>query len=182
MPALATTTDLANYLQRSDVPAGTATLALDGASQLVRTYCGWQLDQVTETLHAFGAGTQVLSLPTLHLTAVAEVRLAGEVLVQATVDEGAPFAAAEYVWTVAGQLVRPASWDRFAAVEADVTHGYSPVPDDVRVVVLAVAARLVSNPDNLRQEVVGSVSRSWDSGMVGFAPTEVALLAPYRLP
>lgn len=47
------------------------------------------------------------------------------------------------------------------AVKLTYTHGYQEVPEDVLSIVLGCASRVLSNPDNLRQETVGSVSLTY---------------------
>ncbi|MFE0447339.1 hypothetical protein ACFW6C_07565 [Streptomyces fungicidicus] len=47
------------------------------------------------------------------------------------------------------------------AVKVTYTHGYADVPEDVLAIVLGCASRVLSNPDNLRQETVGSVSLTY---------------------
>ncbi|AVO22265.1 head-to-tail connector complex protein [Streptomyces phage Nesbitt] len=47
------------------------------------------------------------------------------------------------------------------AVKLTYTHGYTEVPADVLGIVLGAASRALSNPDNLRQETVGSISLTY---------------------
>jgi hypothetical protein len=175
---LATAEDLASYLQH-DLDTATADLALAAASALVRRNVDWPISRVTETLTRLGNGSCVLTLPTLVLVEVTAIRLAGGTLTPATVDAVGALDARDYVWTSQGQVVRLAGWPRLAPVEVDCTHGYDPVPDDVRLVVMAVAGRLISNPERLRSETVGALSRAFDFR----APTELeaGLLDGYRL-
>lgn len=143
MAPLAAPTDLNTYLGQA-VPTAQATMAVDLASAVVRSYAGWRIDQAAETLRAGGTTGQELLLPTLRLLSVTSV----------TVD-GVAVAAMEYGFTEAGVLIRRAGWSA-SRIEVACTHGYSPVPDDVRAVVLSAAARAVTNPEGLRSVTMGT--------------------------
>lgn len=68
-----------------------------------------------------------------------------------------------------------------SVVEVTYTHGYSPIPDDIRAVTLALAARMSSNPLGVTQEGIGSYSVSYGGGGVAFDGDEVfASLSRYR--
>jgi hypothetical protein len=173
--ALATVDDLAAYLRQEGGAAAldtaAAELALASGSGVVRTFCRWQISAVTETLIADGDGSGVLSLPTLYLRDVTEVRTG-----QTTADP------AGYSWSAGGQLFvnSGGGWPiGFRNVEADVLHGYdsSETPDAVRLAVLAHAARQYANPLGLTSRSVGGVSEAW-----ALTELQVAQLSPYRLP
>jgi len=166
--ALATPGDLNSYLQR-ELDPGTAELLLGGASAIVRRYVGWPLSVTTETFARLGNGSVVLGLPTLALRAVTEVRVAGAVL-----------GTADYLWTPDGTLVRPGGWGRLTPVEVDAEHGLDPVPEDVRLVTLVLAAKLVANPDRVQWQAVGTISNTFPAGVL--TEMESALLDPYRAP
>jgi hypothetical protein len=170
---LASPETLASYLQRN-LDRSTATLALAGASELVRGYCRWNISNETTTVRVNGNGSGLLTLPTLKLISVS-VDVDGS-----TVDEAA------YQWSEGGQLRRvdgdiwPAG---FGNINALIEHGYTTVPDDVTLVTCAVAARYYSNPESLRSKQVGNVSRVYGTVVIAsdFTEIEVALLARYRL-
>ena len=167
MAPLITVGDLEAYLQRS-VPAPAANLAVAGASGAVRAHCGWGIAQeVGVRLTVTGQGSRVLGLPTLHLTAVDEVRIDGEVVDADT-----------YKWARRGQLYRDEPWPQWATVEADVDHGYDPIPDVVKIVALAMAARYVTNPELAKVAAVGSLSRTY----FDTTPLDARLLSEYTLP
>lgn len=173
MASLATVGELENHLQRPvDVPAQ-GQQALDLASGAVRAYCGWNLARETTTLQVDGDGSQVLSLPTLHLLAITDIRVNGETL-----------NAADYPrYSLKGQLYRAGGWTCYAVIEVDCIHGYDPVPDLLKLVVLDMAARQYSNPQQLVSATTGQVSRTWSTGN-GAAPMSALherLLDRYRL-
>lgn len=165
MSILATELELETHLQRA-IPADLAALALAGASGIARGYCGWEISRETTTFIVdTDRPTYFLTLPTLHLVSVAEVRING-------VIDDRPLTQV----TMRGQLAGP--WPAYAKVEVDATHGYTPTPDVVRLVVLTVAARIVNNPDDVKQASVSSVSRTYDTSL---SALELRLLDPYRL-
>ncbi|HLL68816.1 MAG TPA: hypothetical protein VK453_24345 [Micromonosporaceae bacterium] len=171
MDSLVAVADLTAYLQRPlDQPA--AELALAGASGIVREYCGWTISAEAATFVVDGSGTTLIGLPTLHLTAVTEVRI-----------DGLALEPAGYAWSENGLLQRRAGWPRrFRCVAVDCAHGYGQVPDVVRAVVLALAGRLHTNPDRLVSKTVGGISRTYATGSGDMSELELAMLAGLRLP
>lgn len=172
--------DLAAYLQR-DLDRSSAELAIDGAVGAAQTYCRWSLGAEATTFTLDGTGSTVLSLPTLRLVTVDAVRLDGVALESCPAGGGSTV---QYGWSAVGQLFRAAGWPkRPRCVEADVVHGYDPLPRSVRLVVLAVAGRLMNNFDGVTSKAVGAVSRGYDSGRPAeLSELEEHLLSGYRLP
>lgn len=177
--SLATPAELATFLQKATqdeinagnpdvLDTGVALQALASASGAVRAVCGWSVSQetVTETL----VGDGWVFLPTLYLTALS-----------ATVG-GTPLASGtDLVWYRNGTV--RLLWHRSGTpVTLTYTHGFSPVPDEVRAVVLELAAQTVENPLQMASSTVGGVvdvfSRSSGSDDLAADPR----LAPYRLP
>lgn len=153
MDPLATAGELDVHLQRT-VDPDQAGQAVQLASGAVRAYCKWDLTRQTTTLQAAGTGTVVLTLPTLELIDVTAVRIGGVAL---DLDP------ALLSWTRRGQLLRPAGWPRLGNVEVDCTHGYDPVPDLIKLVVLELAAKGLNNPLGLVSATVGQVTRTYAS-------------------
>lgn len=169
MAALATAGELGDHLQRTDLDPVQAQLALELGSGAVRAYCGWEISKITETLQTVGIGTAVLSLPTLCLLDVTEVRVNGEVVTIAW-------------WSRNGQLMLPLGWPMHAVVEVDCEHGFDPVPDVIKLVVLEQAARQLTNPQGLLSASAGSVSRTWASaGKPRLSELDERLLQRYAL-
>lgn len=169
MDPLVTGAELNDYLQRT-VPPAKAALALEGASGIVRAYCGWDIsraEQVTFTVD--GSGTTVLGLPTLHVTAVIAVAV-----------NGVPLEEGTYSWSQRGQLYRDTAWSRWSQVGAEVDSGYTDIPDVVRIVALSIASRLLDNPSGLKAATVGAVSRTFAAPNLN--TVELALLDRFRLP
>ncbi|MFF7408704.1 hypothetical protein [Streptomyces lydicus] len=69
-----------------------------------------------------------------------------------------------------------------APVSVTFTHGYASVPGDVVAVVLTAAQRVLTNPNDLRQETVGSVSVTYAAETIGasLSPADRDLLKDYR--
>lgn len=176
---LATALELEAYLGREVGPA--ADLLLAGASDAVRAYCGWHVaPSVTEELTLDGSGERVQPLPSLHVTELASVEECGE-LVEVS----------EYEWSVAGRLRRGWAWtSELQGLLVTLTHGFDPVPAALKVLVLGLSARQLTNPSGVRSEAVGAVSVTYGeaggssgSGSVGSTLREVerAVLDRYRL-
>lgn len=156
MEALASVADLERHLQKEFDDPDSAAQALELASGAVRAYCGWDISETTETLHAEGDNTTVLSLPTMCLTDVTDTRI-----------NGLDIDVSELRHSRRGQVYRARGWPRHARIELDVTHGYTDVPELVRLVVLDVASRQMSNPSGLVSATVGPVSRTWGASTPG---------------
>ena len=149
-----------------------------GASQAVRTYCGWHIAPViSETLTVDGPGGSELTLPTLRVVAVREVRV-----------EGVALAESDYDWSESGQIrLRCGEWPRrYRAVEVDVDHGFD-APADVMQVVQQVATNAISSSMGATREQAGSVSITWAltapnvSGGVSLLQRDLAILDAYKI-
>ena len=112
--------------------------AIDSAVAAIRDYCGWHVwPERTETMRRDGEGGRVLTLPTLHVVDITEVREHGTV-----VDP------ASYEWSEVGDVRRiGGSWTRrWRALEVDLTHGYPEVPAALRGLVVDTVAEAVTHP------------------------------------
>lgn len=168
MTSLVTPAEFAGYLQRN-VDQYTADTVLNGASGLVRSYCRWGIAQETTTFTVDANGGRVVALPTLRLNDVTAVAVDG-----ATLD------AADFEWSSNGLLYRinGGCWPIGARrIVADVDHGYDPAPDEVRIVVCAVAARLYANPEGLASKTAADTGRVF----TGLSELEMSLVAGYRI-
>lgn len=168
MESLVTADEFAGYLQR-DLDRYSAELALAGASGLVRIYCGWPISRIAaDVLTVDSHGGTALMLPTLRLNAVTAVGLA----------DGTTMDASAYTWGTNGVLYKADGWPIGPrAATATVDHGYDPVPDEVRIVVCAVAARLYSNPEGLASKSSGDGGKTFGQ----LSDLEVRLIAGHRL-
>lgn len=174
--------------------SGDPALLVPAAEGAVRSYCGWHIaPAVTETLVLDSPGTHVLLLPSMHVTAVSEVR-------GLTLDDPAGYSMGLYGegnygdppvildgWRAtvtprfgAGILERsPYRWP-MGVVEVDLTHGYATVPADVRGVVLDLAEHMRITLGGTDRRQVGAVSAQVaGQAMTGLHRT---VLDRYRLP
>lgn len=165
MEPIATPADLDAYLA-----SGSEGL-IAAASALVRRHCGWHVaPSVEETVTVRRAGRLVL-LPSLCVTAVSSVTVDGEPV-------------AEHDWCPDGRMwLRPGC----EPVTVTMTHGYA-AADDVRAVVLAVAARAAASPSGIIRAQVGQINETYtqtapnQTGGVALLDHEKVALAPYTLP
>lgn len=149
---------------------------VDAASRAIRDYCGWHVAPViTQTLTLDGSGGRKLFLPTMHLTAVDDLRVEGELV------EGFRFSEAGWIALHGG--VFP---DFERSVQVTITHGFD-YSDAVAQVVNGVVARARMAPTgNVVSQRAGtqSVTFATSGGEVtgfGLLRSEKELLAPYRL-
>lgn len=173
MEPLASVEDLEVYLGRpvSDIPQ--ADMLLTVASGAVRAYCGWELSlQTSVTMYAEGAGTSLMTLPTLCLLRVNEVRADGQI-----VDP------AEYPYKHSRKGQIWGYWVCAVQYEFDIDHGYDPVPDVLKLVTMDLASKHLANPEGLTSATVGQVSRTWGNktGGTPMTPLHAALLDRYSL-
>ncbi len=176
MAALADIGALENHLQKKfttpDSQAA-ANQALILASGAVRAYCGWDLDVQDETFEDYGDGSCVLTLPTLSLLDVRGISVNGTDL---------PLPDPNIVWTLKGQILNSNGWAKECVVTVDATHGYNPLPDLIRLVVLDVAGKQMNNPEGLVSATVGEVSRTYSSSSTaGMTALHQTLLDRYRV-
>jgi len=180
MAPLATVGELETHLQRTFDDPSRAALALELASGAVRAYCGWDLARENTVFEMEGGGGAILTLPTLELIDVTEIRIDGVV-------QELDLPVTEYgriTWWKKGQLYRHAGWPPNVPIEVVALHGYDPVPDLVKLVTLDLAARRVTNPEGLVSASTGQVSRTWASGSAGSSDLSALherLLDRYRL-
>ena len=164
--ALITLEDLAAYVQQ-EIPNSSGTLAIEGASDIVTSYCRQSFNAVVgdiKTLLA-QAGGYVVKLPQGPTTAVSAV-----------VDaDGDPV---EFNWNgVSSQIGLPRPHE---VVTVTYDHGRSEVPAAVKLVALSVASRAYANPTSLRTEFIGDYQSTNFSGAIDLTSSEKAVLDRYR--
>lgn len=172
--ALATGEELAAFRQPAETPLDKAAVAVAIASGIVRAYCGWRIDFARESFTVDGNPTRLLVVPTLRLTDVSAVTVDGVALVDGT----------DFTWSGSGLLWTTSAWTGPArSVVVDVEHGYDPVPDEVRGVVLAVAARSLVSPSGETRLSTGPFSVAYGATGAAFSllDSEKDALNPYRL-
>lgn len=152
---------------------------IEQAESLVRGFCGWHISPTrTETISVRSRRGETLTLPSLHVTAVASVT-----------DDTTPLTVeSDYTWSAAGILTRLGYWSDGKLVEVQFTHGYSIPPPELVAVVQAVAKRAVNNPDSLTRRTTGPFTDAYSTTGAGQASTlalldsEKEILRRYRIP
>lgn len=151
---------------------------LDGATAAVRRYCGWHIaPPMEETIILDGEGGRLVTLPTLHVTDVTEVKAGGQVL---DVDR--------YDWSRLGNIeLRGGRWPRrYRSVEVTLTHGFPSAPD-ISQIIKQVCASAISSPMGATREQAGGLSVSWGttapnvSGGISLLQRDLDVLNLYRI-
>ncbi|WP_025158905.1 hypothetical protein [Leifsonia aquatica] len=176
---LITVTELVTLLA-DPIPVETAGPIAAAASGAVRDYCRWRLaGPATQTVTLTTRGEGTIFLPSLHVTAITDVRELDQPMTERI----------DFDWDDTGALERIGRrWPRRRrAVTATITHGYDRCPDDVAQAIAAAVGRGVFAPAS------GVVSESTLSASVKYAsngnaaatsaflPHELAVLDKYRI-
>lgn len=165
LPPLATVNELAAYMQidPGNLPAN-AGAVLDQVSAIIRKEARNNFQRRTTTLTRTPQ-QGVIRLP-----------LRPVVSVDAVTSDGVPV---EYRWDDETERLFVSAC---APVSVTFTHGYGEVPGDVVAVALSAAQRLLTNPQDLRQETVGAVSVTYAAETIGasLSPADKDLLGRYR--
>ncbi|MFE3409453.1 hypothetical protein ACFXMT_14285 [Streptomyces mirabilis] len=165
LPPLATVDDLAGWMQvdPGTLPASAAS-TLNMVSAIIRKEARNNFQRRTTTLRR----TPVDGVIRLPLRPV--------VSVDAVTRDGAPI---DFDWD--DETERLCVWG-CTRVSVTFTHGYASVPGDVLAVALTAAQRVISNPNDLRQETVGSVSVTYAAETIGASLSQADrdLLKDYR--
>lgn len=147
-----------------ELPTERAELVLEGVSRAVLSYCRrLRFLTGTDTVRVSGRGS-VLLLPGWPVTAVTAV-------VDDPDGDDPTDIVDDIEWDESGVVsfaLGGAFTRRARGYEVTFTHGYPEVPEDVRNVVLRVAARAISNPEGLATEGTGGYN-------AGFAFDETRL-------
>lgn len=157
----------------------TAALYLRLASGEVRAATGQTYDAVIDdTVIVSGDGTRTLLLPEVPVTAVTA-------LVDLTGPLEVPVDAGTWEWSEHGVIRRvdTGRWARrYRAYRVTYDHGYAgAIPDVVTGVVLRMAARVIDNPEGIKQEGTGrwSMTRAGESAGIGLLPADWLALEGY---
>lgn len=157
-----------------------ATLAIEAATGWVQDATGQRIVAVTNDTASLLGGSCDLWLPQRPVTAVGTVSTTDRwgVSTARVLNTDYTVVGSALVWVPSG--VWPPS------VTVTYSHGFAVVPQALRGVCLAAAARVYGNPAMLRSETVGSVSwtaagSAGDAGP-GLTGNELAQLGRYRVP
>jgi hypothetical protein len=178
-----TTTEVGDYAGRDLSSDDGATLAVAMACQVVRTLTEQDFETATSTVKLDGTGTDTIFLPQRPVSTVGTVTVNGE-------------AETDYTFTPEGRLIRTSddapSYSTWASTEipsaswpggrqnVEVTYEYgADVPEDIRMVALMLAYRLVTQGGST-QEQVGDVKKTYAVAASDLTNGEKAILAKYR--
>ncbi|QOP64244.1 head-to-tail adaptor [Microbacterium phage Quenya] len=180
MVAFATPAELSAHTKGAISPTDERSqLILDGATEAIRRYCGWNIAPAEDVTATLDGGGSVLYLPSLKVNSVASVLV-----------DGAPVT--DFEWSRrTGNLRRrggghfPETW---GGVVVAFNSGYAAVPADLKEVVLQVSAIALSSPTGATREQAGQVAMSWAttapgvSGGLSLLERDLAVVNSYRLP
>lgn len=172
--------DLSDYIGRDVTSDDGALIAIDSACEMVRTFTEQQLDAVTGgTAILDGSGTDTLLLPELPVNAAGTVLVNGTAITDYTLSGNGVLTRGSagyrnwshgdlYVWPTGRQNIR-VTYD----------HGWSSVPEDLRLVALSIATRLVvQGPASY--EVMGQQQIRYGVNSTDLTNGERALIQKYR--
>lgn len=165
LPPLASVDDLAAYMQvdPGTLPAN-AGAVLDQVSAIIRREARNSFQRRTTTLRRT-PHQGVIRLPLRPVVSVDAVTL-----------DGVPV---DFRWEDETERLYVKA---YAPVSVTFTHGYAQVPGDVVAVALSAAQRVLTNPNDLRQETVGAVSVTYAAETIGasLSQADKDLLGDYR--
>ena len=188
--------DLSDYLGRDVTTDDGALAAVDAACDMVRTMTGQDFNLTMGTVVLDGTGTDSLLLPQIPVTDIDSVTIGGTVNAGTTTGGTAVTS-----WMVRddGVLLRtagaatgdpsytgetlPLKWPKGRQnIQVVYTHGYGTavLPRDVRMVALAMAARLVVQGVAV-YETVGPASIRYAGPATDFTAGEKAILSRHRV-
>ncbi|QOP64837.1 head-to-tail adaptor [Microbacterium phage Avocadoman] len=183
MASFATPAELSAYTKGNISPTdGRSQLILNGASEAIRRYAGWNIAPAEDMTVTLDGGGKVLYLPSLKVNSLDAV----------TIDGVAWVSGADYEWSRRTGNVRrrdgsffPDSW---GGIEVTFNSGYAETPADLKSVVLQVSSIALSSPTGATREQAGQVAMEWATTAPGVAgglsllARDLAVVNSYRLP
>lgn len=180
MASFASPAELSAYTKGNISPTdGRSQLILDGATQAIQRYAGWNIAPPEDVTVTLDGGGRVLYLPSLKVNSVASVLVDG-------------VAVTDYEWSRrTGNLRRKAGAcfpEVWGGIVVAFNSGYAAVPADLKEVVLQVASVALSSPTGATREQAGAVAMAWAttapgvSGGLTLLARDLAIVDSYRLP
>lgn len=159
--AFATVQEFADYMQ-TEVRNSAAEPALEAATSTIQTVTGQTFYLVTDDVITLRGGASVITLPQQPVRAISSVttRWLGEATVTGRSD------GLDYVrwgstlnWAVGGYYRSNPKWSTYGIdwpeyVTVTYTHGYDPIPWDVKTCCMALAAEQYTSPDGIGYESI----------------------------
>jgi hypothetical protein len=170
--------ELAAFLRRDiDVGDPSAQLYVELATGMVRRVTGQTIEKVEgDTVKLDGVTRRLVFLPQIPVLAVSSVAITtnGTATDLVEVDD--------FDWSPNGELRRLPEWTLWHADRQGIVvtydHGYDPLPEDIRMVTLQLAARLWANPSGQSSERTLNYSANYRELMT---VDELAILDGYVL-
>lgn len=165
--AFITPTELSAFLGRDITSDDGAQSAVDMACATVETVAGQVVKEATSTILLDGTGTDVLILPGFPAASVTSVAVADAADTDYVLDNGMLFKTTG-VWAKGRRNV-----------EVKYKHGHtsSAIPDDVKMVALNLAGRLlVQAPKNALEETNGDVRIKYATAPTDLTANELRIL------
>lgn len=172
MAPFATTDDLGAFL--AEVLTGArqtqAAVALEMATARIQGWTKRRLELVVDDVVTLdGTADTELTLPSWPVVEVTAIEI-----------DGVAAAGTSYKRS-GGTLFRDAGWGRRGGtVDITYTHGYDPLPDDIRMVAVQLAVRIMQNPMGIRQEAIGTYSVTYGGDNPGDDDPLLKQLTRYR--
>lgn len=177
--------DLTDYLGRDVTADAGALIAVDSASQMCRTISEQSFTRGTTTDYFNGTGTDALLLPELPVNSVGTVSVSDSSAPPTWTTAGTADYAINgdgilYATNTAGTALFGTCWPKGRHnIAVTYDHGYDSVPEDVRMVALSIASRLlVQGPASF--EVLGDAQVRYAAESTAVMPTEKLILRKYR--
>lgn len=149
-------------------------LALDAACQVCRDVAEQDFELVdNDVIKMNGTGTNVLLLPQLPVTDVAQI-----------LDHNGDVVDTEdYAWTEDGELMKTSCtstwWEGIQNFEVTYSHGYEAVPTSIQLVACALADRIIDQ-GIVSQETIGGYVVLYGQSEGGLTKLERAILERHR--
>ncbi|WNO28723.1 head-to-tail adaptor [Microbacterium phage FlameThrower] len=180
MAAFATPAELSAHTKGAISPTDERSqLILDGATEAIRRYCGWNIAPAEDVTVTLDGGGSVLYLPSLKVNSVASVLVDG-------------VAFTDFEWSRrTGNLRRKGGGhfpDIWGGIVVTFNSGFETAPADLKEVVLQVSSIALSSPTGATREQAGQVAMSWATTAPGVAGglsllgRDLAIVNTYRLP
>jgi hypothetical protein len=172
------TQDLVDYIGRGGTADPGMVMAVDAACDMIRGLTEQNFNQATATIYMDGTGTDALVLPQSPIIAAGTVVANGGTITDYTLTGNGVL-----LRGTAGAWPRPLWTAGRQNVQITYDYGYqilpvNNVPRDVRMVALAIAARLVLQGPAVT-EAIGDASVTYALPSTDFTPGERAILYGY---
>jgi hypothetical protein len=180
--------DLSDKIGRDVTADDGAVIAVDSASQMVRTIAEQSFNRGTTTVVLDGTGSDALLLPERPVNSVGTVTIGDDVLDEDAYtvrDDGVLILRSGTAWQsqplFSDELSFGVAWPKGRQnISVTYDHGYTEVPEDVRAVALELASRIVIQGP-VMFETLGPASARYSVASTDFTEGEKQILRKYRM-